>query len=985
MSTTYHDHVVLNSADAEKKVERLECAVCCEEIDPAQTLKLPCKHCYHVPCMNDWAQRHAGMDVTCPQCRAPVSQEILQELQRPLSYADILVLPIMLLVMVVETLHGHSTIACQYIKNGTVKLEAAMRSTFSVIFTMLQAFLESTRTWLVPAMLISFQTIRTLWHGIQQKVISVHARAWSWLCFGLQHVATWWLSFWHVMVSVCADAWSDFHIAMRHVVDFLWTVVNVLGPAVQAVMESLKMLSAWVFTRAVSATTAVLQAAGRLFQGIQHIMVVIRARAWNCLCTVRRHTWHFSRSVSCAFDRVVKMMSGPLQTMRTWLVKHTDAMLLVFLNMMLFCRALIWTAGLLLQRIHLMAISWCSRAKLGFLLVMQDVLTSWHGIQRRMASVCSHAWDSLCTAMQTVSDLLWSLLQALGRATKMVAEPMKTLTVAATHAAFGLAGRLLHSVLTFVTSVCFRASDGLHVVMWGMSHLLRTMQQLLGGVITLIAPWCRQLISAVLSTMQRICRIVRMAGACFLDRLSMTVKLVSLLCWTRLQELGCIVIAVVEPVKVFLILTFTPMMCATFGHAKSVLHNMYSLMASGGALAWYQICTVLLNLSYSVSKVLHTFGSAVKKVLAFTAQSVSWLVRSIRRGVSCLANTILLILTTVLITAYNIVCRPRCSVCKRGCAKLRSLCFTCVGDHLVPRCSDCGLGWCKVGTRCFSCLAEHRFLRCGVCKRGFQKIGTRCITCFADQFLHRCAACQRGYQKLGTSFCITCLADRLFCRCGVCRRGFCKIGTRCFSCLCAHLVNYCSQPPRCTLCSQGYQKVGTFCFSCYLDRFYQRCAVCQQGYAKVGKLCFTCYLDRFSCRCGVCHRGFAKIGSRCFTCFKVHITSFCHCGVCKKGYAKIGTRCFTCFKAHVTNFLRCGVCLRGHAKIGTRCFTCFKAYARDLLHNPPQCGICHRGSAKIGSRCFTCHRALLWSAPPSGHRAGGKRSPGTKTLLELAG
>jgi hypothetical protein len=52
------------------------------------------------------------------------------------------------------------------------------------------------------------------------------------------------------------------------------------------------------------------------------------------------------------------------------------------------------------------------------------------------------------------------------------------------------------------------------------------------------------------------------------------------------------------------------------------------------------------------------------------------------------------------------------------------------------------------------------------------------------------------------------------------------------------------------------------------------------------------------------------------------------------------------------------------------------------MRNPPLCGICHRGSAKIGSRCIACHRALFWSAPQSGQRAGGKRAPGTKTLLE---
>ena len=63
-----------------------------------------------------------------------VRQEILKELQRPLTYADMLVLPIMLLVMVIETFYGHSISACLCIKNGTVKLKAAAASVISVLF-----------------------------------------------------------------------------------------------------------------------------------------------------------------------------------------------------------------------------------------------------------------------------------------------------------------------------------------------------------------------------------------------------------------------------------------------------------------------------------------------------------------------------------------------------------------------------------------------------------------------------------------------------------------------------------------------------------------------------------------------------------------------------------------------------------------------------------------------------------------------------------
>jgi len=352
---------------------------------------------------------------------------------------------------------------------------------------------------------------------------------------------------------------------------------------------------------------------------------------------------------------------------------------------------------------------------------------------------------------------------------------------------------------------------------------------------------------------------------------------------------------------------------------------------------------------------------------------------------------------TLCITVHNIVYRPRCSVCERGCAKLRSLCFTCVGDHLVPRCSDCGVGWCKAQSRCFSCLVDHHLEnpRCDTCQRGFKKIGRHCVTCFADQFLNRCAVCHGGYQKLG-SLCFTCFADRFWHRCGVCRRGYCKIGNRCLTCFSA-------DPPRCSVCCRGYQKIGSFCFTCYLDRFYERCAVCQRGYKKIGPLCLTCQLDRFHSRCGVCHRGYAKIGSRCFTCFRQHLMDFPRCGVCHRGYAKIGsrcftcfkqhlprcavchrgsaklgTRCFTCFRQHMTNYPRCGVCQRGYAKVGTRCFTCFKVHISQSLRNPPRCGICQRGYAKIGLRCFTCYRKL---ASQSGRKVVDSRVPDAKSLL----
>ena len=64
-------------------LERHECAICFEEVDPAKTVKLPCKHCYHGPCLQAWADRSTGgAALTCPQCRAPCPQAVFAELRR---------------------------------------------------------------------------------------------------------------------------------------------------------------------------------------------------------------------------------------------------------------------------------------------------------------------------------------------------------------------------------------------------------------------------------------------------------------------------------------------------------------------------------------------------------------------------------------------------------------------------------------------------------------------------------------------------------------------------------------------------------------------------------------------------------------------------------------------------------------------------------------------------------------------------------------
>ncbi len=64
----------------ESKTER--CAICVEDFDDGEKLRwLPCEHCFHPECIDEWLNGHSSL---CPLCKSPVRRERAQ----PVLFAD---------------------------------------------------------------------------------------------------------------------------------------------------------------------------------------------------------------------------------------------------------------------------------------------------------------------------------------------------------------------------------------------------------------------------------------------------------------------------------------------------------------------------------------------------------------------------------------------------------------------------------------------------------------------------------------------------------------------------------------------------------------------------------------------------------------------------------------------------------------------------------------------------------------------------------
>ncbi|CAJ0577804.1 unnamed protein product, partial [Mesorhabditis spiculigera] len=69
-----------------------ECAICMVDFEPGDGIRyLPCMHCFHQQCVDDWLQR----SFTCPSCLAPVDSTLLSSLtaHTSLSLADLATSP----------------------------------------------------------------------------------------------------------------------------------------------------------------------------------------------------------------------------------------------------------------------------------------------------------------------------------------------------------------------------------------------------------------------------------------------------------------------------------------------------------------------------------------------------------------------------------------------------------------------------------------------------------------------------------------------------------------------------------------------------------------------------------------------------------------------------------------------------------------------------------------------------------------------------
>eukprot|EP00929_Paragymnodinium_shiwhaense_P063089 TRINITY_DN3153_c0_g1_i4.p1 TRINITY_DN3153_c0_g1~~TRINITY_DN3153_c0_g1_i4.p1 ORF type:complete len:841 (+),score=71.75 TRINITY_DN3153_c0_g1_i4:262-2523(+) len=742
--------------------------------------------------MNDWAQQHTGRDVTCPQCRAPVSQAILQELQRPLGLTDMLMLPLLFLAMMLES-----------------------------SYTFLMTAYGTLKTWLGRAKDASLHVLEAASQGLRTACRVAAAEVGKLWQFCLRVAGTIDTQIRHYQNLIYTHTWCAVAATQRA----LRTALSALLDAAQVVTRPIQMLGLWISERTVAISSATASSVWAGLQTTWRSTAAVVSAVWSHLVAVSsatatfawagvQTTWRSTAAIVSAMWNHVVAVAGRAACV-LWPSGH-----IVFDLIMRFARILREVSDRTYE-----AWLWCYRQASDF----------WCGMLNAMAPIYSCACRVVSSATRGVSRVVgrvWQACKGSGACWQRFASACSWARYYTTVKFFAAVLAMLHllEVLRVLfLAVCKRIH---HWFLIAKDHISHAVDRLLDAAAWLLdstlACTTKPIVTAALWSVegaQKFWRVVdpilSPVWQVFAEQLLAilhALEQAAASLWKLTQRISLAICN--QAVRAWqaaarAVSTVVEVICRIWRAACDQMLKAWQVAARAVATVlevicrtWRAACDKVLRAWNAVQQAIADFVESVRqlvlagcmRMMAFLSRMTTWVSRSLvcllrvlsRCLWTCLCSVAYAIwqfLVTLFLTLRNIVYRPRCTVCERGCAKLRTLCFTCVGDHLVPRCSTCGVGWCKVGPRCFSCLVDYLFElpRCQVCTRGFKKIGSRCATCFVDQFRNRCAICQQGYRKLG-SLCFTCQADCHLCRCAGCEQGYRKIGTRCLSCFYSALL-----------------------------------------------------------------------------------------------------------------------------------------------------------------------------------------------------